>query len=512
MKSLALLLATLLLNLMGYASPCNCFSLYFDKDQAKLTQQAIQQLKQLQKADIEKVWLYGHADSDGSEAYNLTLSEKRVASVEKTLSDLAIETFPYGESKPLNSNSSEAEKALNRRVELCYLRKGTFLPQLSAPQVQRFTINQANDTLLLGKQGTQLYLPKGIFAADSSLPLEIELIELYDKADMVLANVSTLTASKELLETSGMLYINARQNGKAIILKESSNYYLRFKEQPEGYRLYQGDTLQQTIQWTLEEDLLSTIEVAEQPAEFPGGFEALSEFLRKNLRYPKTAQRNGIGGTVFVEFIIDTTGQLHSPKIIQGIGFGCNEEALRVVQLMPEWIPAQNQGSPVAIKQGLPINFTLIGNDTSKFIIEETPLSTGSYSTKIRDAVISSIPKEALQSSSLGWKNLDKLFLYNEPISLTIKALPDTYLSLVFQNQPIIFSGYTYQKDRYRYNRLPREQAIRIIAWKRQGADFLLSIKEASTSDGQITNLDFQSVSEEEAIQLIRQERKSLTP
>lgn len=98
---------------------------------------------------------------------------------------------------------------------------------------------------------------------------------------------------------------------------------------------------------------------AEQQPEFIGGQQALARFLQKNLKYPSAAARAGVQGKVYVEFSVGTDGRIERAKTIKGIGFGCDEEALRVINLMPEWRPGKQSGRPVRVRFTLPVAFQL---------------------------------------------------------------------------------------------------------------------------------------------------------
>jgi protein TonB len=75
--------------------------------------------------------------------------------------------------------------------------------------------------------------------------------------------------------------------------------------------------------------------------------------------YPKEAIDAGIEGKVFVEFYIEKDGTVSDAKVLRGIGYGCDEEALRVVGLMPKWFPGKQRGQAVRVRYTLPINFKL---------------------------------------------------------------------------------------------------------------------------------------------------------
>ena len=97
----------------------------------------------------------------------------------------------------------------------------------------------------------------------------------------------------------------------------------------------------------------------EEPAVFPTGIPGLMQYVAHTLRYPPKARMAGVQGNVLVEFMVLPTGVIGAAKIKKGIGSGCDEEALRIVRQIPKWIPAQQNGKPVAAQFVLPIQFAL---------------------------------------------------------------------------------------------------------------------------------------------------------
>jgi TonB family protein len=91
--------------------------------------------------------------------------------------------------------------------------------------------------------------------------------------------------------------------------------------------------------------------------EYKGGDEARIKFLVSNIKYPEDAVKAGIHGTVFVNFIVEKDGKITHVKILRGIGKSCDEEALRVIKMMPRWIPGKVKGENVATAFVLPIRF-----------------------------------------------------------------------------------------------------------------------------------------------------------
>ena len=93
--------------------------------------------------------------------------------------------------------------------------------------------------------------------------------------------------------------------------------------------------------------------------EYPGGMQAMYTFLGENIKYPKNARKKKIEGTVYVKFIVDEDGDVINPVVIKGIGGGCDEEVIRVVNLMPKWTPGEQFGKKAAVYYTLPCKFSL---------------------------------------------------------------------------------------------------------------------------------------------------------
>ena len=123
-------------------------------------------------------------------------------------------------------------------------------------------------------------------------------------------------------------------------------------QQPDTLRM---DTIHKEV---IEDGELFGCIVENMPS-FRGGQQKLFEFLGNNLVYPKEAKEAGIEGQVFVEFYIEKDGSVTDGKVLKGIGYGCDEEALRVIGIMPKWYPGKQRGKAVRVRYTLPINFKL---------------------------------------------------------------------------------------------------------------------------------------------------------
>ena len=102
-----------------------------------------------------------------------------------------------------------------------------------------------------------------------------------------------------------------------------------------------------------------TIIIAEEMPFFPGGDAERLRFLGENIKYPQQATELGIQGTVYLQFVVDSKGNITDVKIMRGIGGGCEEEAMRVIKMMPQWHPGRQNGKAVRVLYTMPVNFKL---------------------------------------------------------------------------------------------------------------------------------------------------------
>jgi TonB family protein len=99
--------------------------------------------------------------------------------------------------------------------------------------------------------------------------------------------------------------------------------------------------------------------VIEKMPEFPGGQQALLNYIGRNLRYPVEAQMKGIQGTVIVRFVVTSTGKVNKVEVIRKLFPALDAESVRVVASLPEWIPGEQKGKKVNVYYTLPIKFKL---------------------------------------------------------------------------------------------------------------------------------------------------------
>lgn len=108
-----------------------------------------------------------------------------------------------------------------------------------------------------------------------------------------------------------------------------------------------------------EKEVEGIFVVVEDAPEFPGGDKKRIDFLTENIKYPHKALESGVQGTVYVGFVVEKDGSINDAKVLRGIGKGCEEEALRVIRMMPKWEPGAQRSKPVRVQITLPIIFSL---------------------------------------------------------------------------------------------------------------------------------------------------------
>lgn len=244
-----------------FAQQSTRYAVYFETGRHELSEEARQTLdqvlKELQYPEDYSVDIFAHTDSRGSDGYNLKLAENRSKSVKDYLATRGLKTektstASLGESDPAYANDDESGRKLNRRVDLVVniatlQSLSELTDRLSDNRMQYFTINPEKSVRLTGKQGTNLYIEAGAFeftdgSGNPNASVEIALRETYTMADMLLADLTT-TCGDKLLETAGMIYVDATSNGKSLQLKSDAQIVVSMPAESlrPGMQLFLGE-------------------------------------------------------------------------------------------------------------------------------------------------------------------------------------------------------------------------------------------------------------------------------
>lgn len=239
----------------------NTCTILFEKNSYKITPSYSNKLDSLikkikQSNPQEEIGVNGYTDSDADDLFNIKLSENRAKAIKyyfisKGISN-TIHTSWKGEEQALNANLSEDEKTKNRRVEI--LRNYAAYNDVFASfnkEYQSYTINPLRDTVLICAGGLQLQFKKGVLKTYNSEPVTIKVQEYYSKADFVLAGLNTQGSNNALLESGGMMNIEAWQLDKKLEVRDGAQVGVVFKgrSQNDNMQLFNGSGPNGSISW-----------------------------------------------------------------------------------------------------------------------------------------------------------------------------------------------------------------------------------------------------------------------
>jgi len=175
--------------------------------------------------------------------------------------------------------------------------------------------------------------------------------------------VTNLSGSFEIADAplNGMLVVKHPdfETRQVPIVKSAGEYVIALKSRPQTMAVRvknQSKPSKKDSETSQAGESSSSIRLDRWP-HFQGGYRALNKFLANNLKYPEQAREAGIQGPVQVSFLLDEDGNVSSGRIIKSPGIELDEEALRLVSIMPKWAPAQKDGKPIAVWYTVSIHF-----------------------------------------------------------------------------------------------------------------------------------------------------------
>lgn len=407
--------------------------------------------------------------------------------------------------------------------------------ELPIKNSQLFFIYSSKDTTIIGNEGTKITFKANTFDIPNKEKIKIELKEFYKRSDLALSNLTTITNDGRLLETGGMVFLEATVKNKKVHLKKESNYTIEFpyENKKEGMLLFEGVENANTIMWNklntpqIEPIVVEEINsnslnnqpndnnvatIVEEMPEFKGGVNQLFLYLNNNLVYPKAALKMGVSGTVYVNFTVAKDGSLENVNVIKEVDPLLDREAVRVVKSMPNWTPGKQKGKAVKVSYNLPIRFTLAdGNKVSKYPPEKIKQYKDSVQA-IRKAEVENLLVEdtkdyskpnsinkistyVFANSTFGWINCDR-FLSASTINQKFKSN-----DLEFYNVKIILHNYksqliTFNKNGFSSIKVPGNQKITVFAIKYENDLPFVCLQEIITST-QIQELQFEQLTKE---------------
>lgn len=244
-------------------------TLYFNLDEHALTNTSKQDISnfvsELNEFTESHVEIIGHTDQQGSTDYNMALSKLRAESVRDYLVDIGyasnnIELRYLGESDPLLSDNDLESYSKNRRVTMVaevynYSNVNEFITQVGAHDPDRFDVNTDEEIEINLSQGTKVEIAPNSFCNLDGSPIDDENVEIkfkeaFDFSQMLTDKLSTRT-SDQLLETGGMIYIEASQNGIPVTLRDGKEIRITLPKQnsKDGMELFTAIESEENIIW-----------------------------------------------------------------------------------------------------------------------------------------------------------------------------------------------------------------------------------------------------------------------
>jgi protein TonB len=144
----------------------------------------------------------------------------------------------------------------------------------------------------------------------------------------------------------------------AIVVSQQVSEKPKAYQAETSYEENEPETVIEDVQAPLapEEDVYDMPEI--EPS-FPGGDEAMAKWIQNRVNYPSEALEMGEQGVVYVKFTVNKDGSIGDAKIRKSVSESLDKEALRVVKMMPKWIPGEQDGKKVRVSFTLPISFKL---------------------------------------------------------------------------------------------------------------------------------------------------------
>ena len=172
----------------------------------------------------------------------------------------------------------------------------------------------------------------------------------------------------------------------------------------------------------------AAFDVVEEMPEFPGGPQAMMDYLMKNVCYPKTAFDANIQGRVIAQFVVDKEGTIRGAHVVKSVDPALDAEAVRVINSMPKWKPGRQNGKVVNVKYTIPVNFQLQGDDKEESAEVRLVTSDGVRSTnpsgniQIRYAgttrdplfIVDGVKTSAEKVKAMDAKTIDRMEVLND--------------------------------------------------------------------------------------------------
>ncbi|MDB5283242.1 MAG: hypothetical protein JWO06_2317 [Bacteroidota bacterium] len=508
-----------------FAAQVKTVTIYFDKDKSILTNGEAQKLTGLKSADL--VVLKGHADSDGSDDYNLRLSKKRVdavlAYVQYVDKGINIEADYFGKKKPVNDNKDEKEKSVNRRVEVSYVED----PMLRCKvPVQHFEVDNSKEQVFTCKHGTRVHIPEGAFGDKK---VDISISEYYTADEIFAANLST-KSGRLPIETAGMINITAESDGVPVQPAKALEYKFPRKNKSQDFKFFEGTRDSALgIDWQVEKDPVESNEtiVPDNRFVYQGNGQAFTTkaVLARNLPFKATSnidlkdkELSNFLEQVTVKDRILCAGCLSKTRV----DITVNKEG-RITSLKTSYTDKNTECDRAIqqfIRECLPKRFGANTENAYIFIdFDSVALAKTTYIKPVDTAYTAYVSAYKAKyeadmivtsSRQLGWINCDRFLTGTKLERFTVEAEKNASVRLVLKKYKSFF-GSEYTTDfgdsklyKFNFSQIPADEEVVLISTKKEDGKIFLAVEETKTSTQAFTKFNYKAVTTEQLAEAMK--------
>ncbi|NQY31026.1 MAG: hypothetical protein HRT69_16365 [Flavobacteriaceae bacterium] len=407
-----------------------------------------------------------------------------------------------------------------------------------------FTINPANDTTIFGPQGTRIFISSETFEfSDGTLAkdsIKIHLKEFYTKSDIILAELSTVSNGK-MLETRGMIHIDASTNGQKLSIKADKRIVIHFPKKKYDFlkkmNLFYADetaTDNSALNWKIDTVNLvkRTLKLGSfgwwhpsandstsykfkpknyvdttynwNPIDFYVKAYNFSTETKKDIEttlnkndYPKFESWNDYG--VECEMEISKDGNIKNIKINTNVSKSTKKEIVNFLKGLPELEPGKNKNGEIIKRRGL--LFIQGGNIIPLYQTKKEYITSfNSKYSKFENNTIKNVDDAELEYyifsvANLGWINCDRFIDFDENIDLIAKTTvsSNTKLKMVFNDFDGVLKA-NITDGKYTFSKVPKGQKVTIIGIQNNDGKIMVAFKEMNISTNQIDELKFEEI------------------
>ena len=414
------------------------------------------------------------------------------------------------ESDSIKSDSAAVNSSSNNLAENKKLLLDFYLKNDKKPQY--FLINNNKDTTIVCAEKTKITITANSFIVSKtqkevSGQIKISVKEYYSISDILLGRLST-TSNGKLLETGGMLDINAVSGQEKCDLKKGKSIEIEMlkKGEKEGMQLFNGKRTNDQVNWQLAEVSINLNKVYNKVDEmpvYPGGNQVLYKTLGNNIVLPEEI----ISGKVTSTFVVDKEGNVTNIKIIKGLSKEVDEAVVKAFKKLSKFIPGKVNGIPVNVQYSLPVNIHSDEEDGTNGYLSSTSSNSRSTNYEAKKTKAEEFSSYLFKSAKLGFINCDRFLDYDESSKIdyviNFKNDSNTSVSIIFHSIKSVMTGYS-NADNVSFNNIPSGEKITIFAIKYVDDKPYLATQETETSQQKLKNLTFEEVTPEKLKQEIK--------